>query len=168
MESIKNNTCCFTGHRPQNLLWGYAEKGLKFYLFKEKLKETIKNTINEGYIHFISGMALGVDMVSAELVLELKKQYNYITLECAIPCVDQPRKWSEESKKRYNNIISRADKITYVSKQQYFNGCMQNRNKYMINSSSLLIAIFNGSNGGTKCTIQFAKKNNLNIKFILI
>ena len=32
-----------------------------------------------------SGMAQGVDMYAAEIVLELKKQYPQITLECAIP-----------------------------------------------------------------------------------
>jgi len=40
---------------------------------------------------------------------------------------------------------------------------MQLRNKYMIEQSSLLIAIYNGSNGGTKQTIQYARQNKLNV-----
>ena len=35
--------------------------------------------------HFISGMAIGVDMYAAEIVLDLKAKYPQITLEAAVP-----------------------------------------------------------------------------------
>ena len=43
---------------------------------------------------------------------------------------------------------------------------MQERNDYMLNNSSLLIALYNGSNGGTKYTIT--KANKLGIRTIII
>ena len=52
-------TCCFTGHRPGKLPWGYNEQGIKFLLFKIRLRKTIKQAIKNGYKYFISGMALG-------------------------------------------------------------------------------------------------------------
>ena len=36
----------------------------------------------------------------------------------------------------------------------------------MVDNSSLLIAVFNGTNGGTKSTIELARKKSLNIKII--
>lgn len=166
MKNRKFYTCCFTGHRPSNLPWGYNEKGVKFFIFKLRLYNKIIRAINSGYIHFISGMALGIDMICAEIVLNLKKRYPNITLECAIPCTNQAEKWTNYSIVKYNNILSKADTITYVSSRKYYKGCMHNRNKYMIDNSNLLIAIYNGSNGGTKQTIQYAKSNNLNISLI--
>ena len=62
--------------------------------------------------------------------------------------------------------MSKADKVTYVSSVKYFNGCMMKRNNYMIDNSSLLIAIYNGSPGGTKQTIEKAKQKGLQIKII--
>ena len=48
--------------------------------------------------------------------------------------------------------------MTFVSDRPYFDGCMQKRNKYMIDNSSVLIALFNGKPGGTKITIDYAKQ----------
>lgn len=163
---LKSTTLCFTGHRPKSLPWGYNEQGLRFFLFKRKLRKAIINAIKDGYDHFISGMALGMDMLSAEIVLELKSKYPNIKLECAIPCTNQSSKWPIESAVRYNKILSQADIVTYVSKTSYYDGCMQKRNKYMLENSSRIIACYNGTAGGTKQTIELA--NKLNVDTIII
>jgi len=160
--------CCFTGHRPNKLPWGYSEKGIRFFFFRRKLRKTILNAINDGYDYFISGMALGIDMLCADLILELKKGHPNIKLECAIPCLNQTAKWNDESKVSYDNILKLADKITYVSNCNYYNGCMAKRNKFMVDNSDMLIAVFNGSEGGTKQTIEMAKNKNLIIVLISI
>lgn len=168
MKDRKFYTCCFTGHRPKNLPWGYKEKGVKFFIFKNKLKKIIKQSIKAGYVYFISGMALGIDILCAEIILKLKTKHYNIKLECAIPCKNQTEKWKTESIDRYNKILTLADKITYTSNSNYYNGCMQKRNKYMIDSSNLLIAVFNGSNGGTKQTIDYAYKNKIKVFLLKI
>lgn len=155
--------CFFTGHRPNKLPWGYKEEGIRFFFFQRKLRKTILNAINDGYGYFISGMALGIDMLCADLILKLKKRHPNIKLECAIPCLNQTAKWNEEGKTRYDNILKQADKITYVSDCNYYNGCMAKRNKYMVDNSDMLIAVYNGSEGGTKQTIEMAKKAELKI-----
>ena len=162
----KSITCCFTGHRPKSLPWGYDEKGISYRKFKNKLRQKIRRAIKSGYEYFISGMALGIDIIVAELVIELRKKHPNIKLECAIPCLNQTIKWQEDSKERYENILNNADKISYVSNTSYFNGCMQKRNLYMIKQSSLLIAVFNGATGGTKSTIELAHKRKLEIVII--
>ena len=166
MNNRKFYTCCFTGHRPNKLPWKYNEKGLKYLLFFFKLKKIINRAIKQGYIYFISGMALGADMVFSQIVINLKKKNSNIKLECAIPCANQTEKWTAKDIKKYNNILNLADKITYVSKRRYFKGCMQQRNKYMVDNSNLLLAVYNNGFGGTFQTIQYAKANNLKIKII--
>ena len=56
---------------------------------KNKLKEEIIKAIKNGYTTFISGMALGFDMICAEIILQLKKEYPNIKLIGAIPCKHQ-------------------------------------------------------------------------------
>jgi uncharacterized phage-like protein YoqJ len=53
--------------------------------------------IEENFVtHFISGMAIGIDIYAAQIVLDLKKQYPYLILECALPCETQANKWREK------------------------------------------------------------------------
>ncbi len=164
---MKENTACFTGHRPQKLPWGFNENNVSCIAMKEIAKIEIQNAIiNYGITHFISGMAIGFDMIAAELVLELKNDYPFITLECAIPCKEQDKLWRKQQKERYKYILSKADKITYVSDRTYFDGCMQKRNNYMIDNSSVLIALFNGKAGGTKQTVDYAKEKGLKVEII--
>lgn len=159
--------CCFTGHRASQLPWGYNERGIRFLIFKRKLRQMIFSSIRNGYKHFISGMSLGVDMLAAELVIELKQNYPEIILECALPCINQTAKWNEESIIRYQNILSLADKVTIVSDTFYFNGCMAKRNKYMIERSNRIIAVYNGKKyGGTYQTINMAKISKKDIVII--
>ena len=68
-------------------------------------------------------MAIGSDLICASLVLEFKKKYKNVILECAIPCLNQTEKWTETDKLTYKKIIEKADIISYVSKEQYFAGC---------------------------------------------
>lgn len=74
----------------------YNENSINYLKMKNILKKSIVQLIKTYDVnHFISGMALGVDQYAAEIVLELKKQYPQITLECAIPCETQAIKWTE-------------------------------------------------------------------------
>ena len=108
-------TCAFTGHRPQNLPFGFNEEDERCIDLKKTLREQIINLIeNEGVTHFISGMAIGVDMYAAEIVLGLKASYPGITLESAIPCESQAAKWSEALRDRYFDIASKCDKETLI------------------------------------------------------
>ena len=93
-------TCAFTGHRPKGL--GYPESDGRCAALKEKLRTLIIRMMEEeGVTHFISGMAQGVDMYAAEIVLELKEKYPQITLECAIPYERQAVRWPEALRNRY-------------------------------------------------------------------
>ncbi len=90
-QSAQGKTCAFTGHRPQSLPFGFDESDKRCTSLKSVMRDQIVALIeNEGVTHFITGMALGVDMYAAEIVLDLKSKYPHITLESAIPCVLRP------------------------------------------------------------------------------
>ena len=125
-------------------------------MLEEKLKFVISFY---GIINFISGMAVGVDLDFAETVVKLKNDFP-ITLECAIPCPNQTLNWYDKDKLRYDSILKRADNVKLVS-ERYTAECMLKRNRYMVDKSELIIAVFNGiKKGGTWYTINYAKKEN--------
>ena len=113
---MKVKKCAFTGHRPQSLPFGFNESDERCIALKQTLRaEIIRLIEQEGVTHFISGMALGVDMYAAEIVLGLKSSYEGITLESAIPCESQAEKWTEKQRDRYFEIASKCDKETLVN-----------------------------------------------------
>ena len=60
-------TCAFTGHRPQNLPFRFNESDKRCIALKRKLQKLIVHLIEQHNVtHFISGMAIGVDMYAAE------------------------------------------------------------------------------------------------------
>ncbi len=160
-------TCCFTGHRPKGLPWGYNEKSELCESFKTELIKIIETFIRFGCNYFICGMALGIDMICAEIVITLKKKYKNIIFECAIPCREQSKMWKAEYRERYNKILQLADRIIYIS-ESYSYDCMNKRNKYMVEKADILIAVWNGKPSGTFNTIKFAKEKGCKIKIIKI
>ena len=112
---MKTISCAFTGHRPQSLPFGFNETDSRCIALKMALHDQIINLIEtNGVTHFISGMAIGVDMFAAEIVLGLKAIYPNITLECAFPCETQAAKWSENLRNRHFDIASKCDKETLI------------------------------------------------------
>ncbi len=162
----KEQTVCFTGHRSQKLPWRFNEKDERCKAMKITLRWEIEKAIHRGYKTFLCGMALGFDTICAETVIELKKDYPDIQLIGAIPCRTQDSKWAEKDKLRYRELLQKLDGIRCIYDEYIGTECMLERNCYMVNNSSLMIALFNGQAGGTKSTIDYAKKQWLEIVII--
>lgn len=160
---VERKTACFTGHRPQTITYLWDETSAMSLELKAKLEKAIIYLIeNKGVTNFISGMALGVDMIAAEIVLELKSKYPEIMLECALPCETQASRWSVKYRDRYFNIIEMSDKETLLQ-THYTADCMHKRNRYMVDLSDYVIAVWDGSPSGTGKTVMYAKENHKTI-----
>lgn len=159
----KNHSCCFTGHRPQKLPWGFNESQPQCKNLKKRLAVEIENAIKSGYHTFWCGMALGFDLMCAETILQLKKTYPHIKLFGALPCKNQEKLWQAAQQKRYRKILLQLDGVRCVFDEYNGAECMHERNEFMINSSSLVIALFNGKAGGTKKTLEYAEKQGCKI-----
>ena len=70
--------CAFTGYRPQKMPWGENENCPECVEYKALLAEKIEQLIEQGYGHFISGGAMGMDTWAAEAVLKLKEKNSYL------------------------------------------------------------------------------------------
>lgn len=166
-----------TGHRP-NKLWGYDLYNPKYIALGKEIKNTILDLkqglnvsgdvglVNNTDCELISGMALGVDTIFALIALKLKREDNSYSLHCAIPCKNHSSKWFGESVKQYNNILNLADSVHYVTNGNYTNQCMQLRNEYMVDRCDVLIAVWDGTQGGTANCIKYAREVGKPIHFI--
>ncbi len=149
-----------TGHRPNKLGNDYD--------LNSPLIQWIKNEINKILVQYyyypnelelITGMALGIDTLFAKIAIE-----NNIPFIAAIPCKNQWSKWIQKSIEIYQNILQHKNCTIYnVSTNNYSNTCMQDRNIWMVDNCDILIAVWDGTSGGTANCIKYAESVNKHI-----
>lgn len=106
-------------------------------------------------------MALGVDQWAAEYALG-----SSIPLLCYIPFEGQEMAWPEESRNHYYELLSRRRDKKIICEGGYAPWKMQKRNEAMVNDCDLLIAIWDGSSGGTANCIKYAQSKKKTIIYI--
>ena len=164
-DKMKN--CCFSGHRPEKLPWGADESDQRCVLLKEELACHLEGLYLAGCRHFLCGMARGCDFYFAEGVLALREKYPDVTLEAALPCDTQSDGWRAAERRRYDHLLAESDTVSFVA-HRYTPGCMQRRNEYMVDASGVLLAVFNGTAGGTMNTILYAQRKGLKVIIVEI
>ena len=130
--------------RPGKLPWRYDEEDPRCAALKKRIFDAAEAAYQEGFRHFLCGMALGCDLYFCESVLRLRRMHPDVTVEAAIPCPTQADAWPPDQRRRYARLVAACDYETLVS-QQYSPACMQRRDRYMVDHASLLIAAFDGS-----------------------
>ena len=93
-------------------------------------------------------------------MLDLKKKYPQVKLILVLPCPEQTKGWNEDEVDRYNEILSKADKVIYTA-DHYYRGCMHVRNRHLVDFSSYCICYQTKETGGTAYTVNYAKENGL-------
>lgn len=154
MIDVKSRTACFTGHRELP-----AEKIPEI---SKRLEDTLVALIEQGYRYFGAGGALGFDTLAAQAVLRLRERYPQIQLILVLPCLNQTHSWQQADVDIYEELKRRADKITYTS-ESYFRGCMQKRNRHLVDNSSVCICYLTKPTGGTAYTVNYASEHGLTI-----
>jgi len=146
--------CAFSGHRIIKV-----DENLKKRLVRE-----LEELINKGVTVFLNGGALGFDLYCAFIVLELRKKYP-IKLKMILPCKDQAVKWNYDQRLMYDEVLALSDEVVYIS-EKYENGCMQRRNKILVDECNYLITYLNRTFGGTYSTVEYAKKTGKEIIYM--
>ena len=151
---MKEKTCCFTGHRelPEEQL-----PQLKQALFK-----VIVRLASQGVTRFACGGALGFDTLAAQMVLMVKEAFPQIELLLILPCKTQEKYWPKEDQEIYREILARADRVVFVS-ETYTQGCMQKRNRLLVEGSSVCVCYCTKKQGGTFYTVRYARQKGLNL-----
>lgn len=156
---------CVTGHRPNKLIGGYDLDNPLNQKIKEEMIKILTALLEQKTNKLIcySGMALGIDMLFADAVLTVKDEYDErIELICAIPFEKQTNNWvNQDDVDFYNLILEHADSVVNTTGEvEYKAYYLQKRNEYMVDRFDLILAYWNGTNGGTKNCVDYAKKLN--------
>lgn len=147
-------TIAFTGHRP-NKLGGYAPNN--------PIRDWVSDRIRQELIRLkptmvISGMALGVDQWAAQVACDLG-----IPFIAAVPFKGQEGMWPGVSKHDYRRLMKEAHEVVVVCEGGYSAHKMQLRNEYMVDRCDVLIAVWDGTPGGTGNCVRYATNKRKNI-----
>lgn len=148
--------CCFSGHRPMGLPDGGNERGSGMVRLKYLLLQTVMAAAEHGVHTFLSGGAMGFDLVAAEAVLALKGDMPHLRLILALPAKNQADNWTEELKMRYQRLLSGAAEIHYASETDLSGISMRRRNRYLVDHADGCIAYLVKMTGGTLYTVNYA------------
>ena len=166
MTDIRTS-CSFTGHRPHKLPWGRNEDDERCIATRKALAEQIEALHRlRGIVDYYSGMADGTDLFAALAVLELREKHPDIRLHCILPHPGQCERWPKTAQERYHAILAKADETVMLS-GHYYDGCLLNRNKFLVDAAEYLLAVYNGTGrSGTASTIAYARRQGRQIIII--
>lgn len=164
-ESDEEIVCSFTGYRPNKLPFLGQKNSEEYRSLRELLKTEIIGLAQKEITIFQTGMARGIDLLCGEIVLEIQKEFD-VHLFCVIPCKNQCRGWSGADVEAYNRLLSAASGVTYITSENYRDGCMMKRNRFLVDTSQYILAVYDGQRGGTMSTINYAKKKKRTIIII--
>ena len=150
MDYARDRTCFFTGHRT---IPKYESKNLI-----NRVDRAIDTLASGGYEYFVCGGAVGFDTLAACRIVVAKRRHPDIGLILALPCRDQTLKWRRTYDiSLYQRLKGYAADIIYAS-DVYSSDCMHERNRMMADMSSVCVAYYNGSPGGTAYTVKYARE----------
>lgn len=154
--AMLENSCCVTGH-------GDIPEDQKEYV-AAALKKEILAAVADGYTRFISGFAGGADLIFAALVIELKGQGRPLILEAAIPYADRLKHKDTSLQK----MLSLCDTVT-VLREEFSRDCYFIRNRYLVDQSSRVIAVYDGRvDGGTSYTLRYADARGKTLRVVSV
>jgi uncharacterized phage-like protein YoqJ len=147
--------CAITGHRI-----------LHKEFSRKRLTEALRDLILQGVEDFYNGLALGFDLITAETLVALRKEYPQIRIHGCIPFYGQENRFPAEDKERYVRLVKECDD-TVVLSEDYTRDCYFKRNDYMVEHADVLFAYCHSKKGGAAYTVRVftRKKGGENILF---
>jgi len=156
----KHTSCAFSGHRRAHF---HMDDSYMGGIMQDALQAAISDAIAAGFTTFYTGMAMGFDIIAAEIVLKQKyATTTEISLISVLPFAGQEQRFNKDWRARHDHILRAADSIVVLN-PSLIPGCYHERNRYLIDNSSRLICLYNGKPGGTKHTHDYAAKSNIQI-----
>ena len=121
------------------------------------LSRAITYAYERGCRTFYTGGALGFDTAAAKEIIRFRMTHTDVRLILVLPCVNQDEKWNSYERAAYEYTLSLADSVEYVT-DEYYDGCMRDRNMRLAELCDILIAYVGKEMGGSAQTVRFAKK----------
>ncbi len=150
------DVCCVIGHRdiPPDRI-AYVE---------QKLGAQIDLALEEGYNRFVVGFALGVDMLFVHLLQEKITNHPGILIEAVLPYAGAMKRRKSEERQ----LLSTCDSVSFHT-ERYTPGCVDGRNRFLIDQSHRIIAVYDGRlKGHTHSALRYAAATKKDIRLINI
>lgn len=116
----------------------------------------------------IVGMAPGWDFACARAAYSLDIPYT-----AAVPFTKQPSRWTQRYRDEWSELCERADFLQIVTPDGSFDDsvggvvkAMHDRNEWMVDRGSRLLALWNGTPGGTAGTVRYARNCGYGVEII--
>lgn len=152
-------TCFFTGHRnlSEPLMLTIADR----------LEEQLLQLVEKGFHTFLSGGALGFDLMAARAVLELRKRYAHLRLIFVLPCMDHTAKWRQADVRYFQKLLALAGESVCLY-GIYHKSCMRERNVFMAQHAAYCIsALRNNRASGTAQAVRLAVDREIPVHNLL-
>lgn len=150
----RSKACCFTGHR--------IIRSTHASLLPRIVSNAITKLHERGYNQFLSGGAIGFDLLAAQVVLKGKAKFPDLELILLLPCKDQARNWSQSIIRVYEDIKARADQVIYTS-ELYTRDCMLTRNRALVDNAAYCVSYQYKESGGTGYTVKYAHSAGITV-----
>ena len=152
--------CCFTGHRsvPEEASGRLREKVRECiaYLHEEKKIGT-----------FYAGGCVGFDTLATQETLEYRAAHPDVRLVIVVPYRNQSADWNSDERREYERIKASATEVVCLA-EHYFRGCTHQRNRYMVQRSSVCVCYLTKGKGGTASTVKYALRNGLFVRNLTV
>jgi uncharacterized phage-like protein YoqJ len=166
---MRSFAVAFTGHRPPRLGgYGAGENSPIARNVRTALGHVVDRIIAahpEGTI-FMSGMAQGVDTWAAEIVIARRNSGpRGVQLTAVVPFTGHERVWPRAAQERHRAILMQADEVAIIQRcgpetptPAQVRMWLRERNDYMVARADLVVAVFDGSPGGTAEAVSYARR----------
>lgn len=155
-SALRENCCCFTGHRPDALPERGDETRPGMQMLGNLLESAVTRARDEGFTCFFAGGARGFDTLAAEAVLRIGENDPDVILCLALPGADQPDDWPEADRARYEAILAAAGTRVWYAAETCSPFSMRRRNRYLVDHATRCIAYLRRMRGGTLYTVNYA------------
>ncbi len=146
---VMGKICSFTGHR---IIDKRHKKSIGSLVAR-----AVEFAYENGVRTFLAGGAIGFDTLAAKAVINFRISHSDVRLKILVPCKNQSQKWNDYEKSVYEYILSASDEVEYFS-EEYYDGCMKERNAALAERCDMLIAYVGRTVGGSAQTYRMAEK----------
>ena len=155
---------CFSGHRPDRLPGKGLADAPEMQPLTTALRQALIAAIERGKMIMLHGCMAGWDIICAEQVILLKKQYPCVQLISVAPYKEaffsREKCWTPDWISRAREVFGQHDMGIKIA-GHYRPGIYYERNRALVAYSSELICYWDGGSGGTEYTVQWAKEKGL-------
>lgn len=157
-----------SGYRPHEL-GIFNEKHPGIAIIKKAIENELRALIDDGLEWVVISGQQGVETWTAEVVIQLKKEFPQLKYSIITPFLDIEKNWNEQKQEKFFYIQSQADFVTSVTKKPYEAPWQFiEKDKFIIQNTDALLLVYDEDHEGSpKYVKRLAEKYMEQYDYIL-